>query len=90
MQPVQNIPAVSSTSVCHQYVLTNLLTSTVCEERHLLKPFSNDESGAVTITSQNLTLLPGPAASAAVSKCESRGFGSRKNCVQIEVTLEMV
>ncbi|XP_043224104.1 uncharacterized protein LOC122382611 isoform X2 [Amphibalanus amphitrite] len=66
--PVQNIPVVASTSTCRQKVLTNRLTSVICEERHLLKPFSNDESGAVTITSQNLTLVPEDTANAGVSE----------------------
>ncbi|KAF0306535.1 Apolipophorin [Amphibalanus amphitrite] len=86
--PVQNIPVVASTSTCRQKVLTNRLTSVICEERHLLKPFSNDESGAVTITSQNLTLVPEDTANAGVSESKSASHTREKSLADAKALVE--
>ena len=57
-QDVQSLPLLKSTHTCEQQIKPNgHLISTVCEENHVFRPFSNEKSGASTSTKQKLTFV---------------------------------
>ena len=52
---VQSLPLLKSTHVCTQEVSTNgRIIKSTCEEKHIFRPFSRDESGVTTIVSHSL------------------------------------
>lgn len=54
-QEIQSLPLVKSTHECTQDISKQgILHSSVCEEHHVLRPFSRESSGAVTTTRQSL------------------------------------
>ena len=54
-QEIQSLPLVKSTHECTQDISKQgILQSSVCEEHHVLRPFSRESSGAVTTTRQSL------------------------------------
>jgi hypothetical protein len=55
VQEIQSLPLVKSTHECTQDISKQgILQSSVCEEHHVLRPFSRESSGAVTTTRQSL------------------------------------
>lgn len=55
VQEIQSLPLVKSTHECTQDISKQgILQSIVCEEHHVLQPFSRESSGAVTTTRQTL------------------------------------
>lgn len=55
---MKSLPILKSTQTCDQEVSTKgTLVSTVCHEMHLFRPFSKDESGAITEVTQKLNFV---------------------------------
>ena len=55
VQEIQSLPLVKGTHECQQEISkTGILQKSICEELHVLRPFSRDSSGAVTKTVQSL------------------------------------
>ena len=55
-QKLQSLPIVKSRHTCEQSVSSGLLARSECRESHVLRPFSNDDSGAMTETRHSLEL----------------------------------
>ena len=56
-QAVQSLPIVKSTHDCEQDINVNSgrLNSATCREQHKFVPFSREENGAITKSTQTLT-----------------------------------
>jgi hypothetical protein len=52
---IQSLPLLKSETECQQTIRNQRLEKSVCTETHLFRPFSNENSGALTKISQSLT-----------------------------------
>jgi len=56
IQGMKSLPIMKSTQTCDQEVSTQgTITSMICHELHLFRPFSKDTSGATTEVTQKFT-----------------------------------
>ncbi|XP_057368025.1 uncharacterized protein LOC130689027 [Daphnia carinata] len=53
----ESIPLTNSTSSCEQTIAAHRIIQSECEEKHVLRPFSNDGSGATTTGRQSLVFI---------------------------------
>jgi len=56
-QDYDSMPLMDSSSSCKQSIVTGRLVYSECHERHVVKPFSHDHSGAVTTSRQTLEFI---------------------------------
>ena len=56
---MQNIPLFKSTQECEHSVDHKMgrLSSAICREKHVLRPFSREDSGPTTLNTQKLTYM---------------------------------
>lgn len=50
-------PALRSSYSCKQDIVNEIIHRVSCDERHILRPFSNGDGGAMTMTQQTLVLI---------------------------------
>ena len=53
-QEIQSLPLLSSTHNCQQTITSGHVERSECMERHEFRPFSHDDSAAVTTVKQSL------------------------------------
>ena len=56
-QGYESIPLTNSTSWCEQTIAAHRISQYRCEEKHLVRPFSNEGSGAATTVKQSLEFI---------------------------------
>lgn len=92
-QDYESLPVLYSTSSCKQSIANRRMVSSECHERHVVRAFSHDGSGAVMTSKQTLELIESidfddssePMSSAAIAGRHSLLY-KHENVVDVDST----